>query len=219
MRLLFSDIFAFSKMENFIISEKLKMLSEVDLLQKKSLLIAGELHRLVEVERYHYSEEHRDDYVHCHPDQQEKNGIYFHCLNKNLEKRGYKGGTFKGMDLVVSRDGEEFYAYLVRSIQLPSGEVISGPCKVVNYILEKCQKKNILELTKGQLLRYVRDEKDEQVLELVDWDYPAEEMWVGKRIGLSGRYPEFKDKEYRFVILKKHVLKDKKGLSKYTCEE
>lgn len=91
--------------------------------------------RLCEIEFYLFNEEtHKDEYVHCSQDQMKWHKFYFHRHRSGT----YKSGTYKGMDFTFGdQDAEVYFGVLVRSIMdLHSGQIIEGPCRSVNKILE-----------------------------------------------------------------------------------
>lgn len=192
----------------------------VTLLQKRALCLNGTPHRLVEIEKYVYSEEHPDTCTHCHPDQLLAHHLYFHCCHKRIP-RSYKGGTFKGLDLTFGTSGTNassgvYAAYLIRSLQTPEGQVISGPCKCVNYILSFLGVDKIADLVQEDPLSYLDVDSP---IRLIDYEWSTETMYSGPRIGL--KYQDgiseaaYARLPYRYCILKKHVLKDKKNLLEY----
>lgn len=104
-----------------------------ELMNKWDLLIAGQRHRIVELESYVHSTTHADPYTHGDAGQLITGGWYFH-------KKGgsFKSGTFKGMDLACGGGlGSGIHAgFLVRAIQETGGRIIEGPCLVVDEILK-----------------------------------------------------------------------------------
>jgi len=62
----------------------------------------------------------------------ENETFYFHRING----KGFKEGTYKGMDITFGKPGLA-RAYLVRAIKcVESGEIVEGPCLVVQTILK-----------------------------------------------------------------------------------
>ena len=101
-------------------------MTEVQMLFNSTLMIKGKAFKIVEVELYC----HLDPYTHCDKQQLKFETFYFHRINC----KGFKEGSFKGMDITFGNDTEH-RAYLIRSIQDSDGEVIEGPCLVVQRIL------------------------------------------------------------------------------------
>jgi hypothetical protein len=163
------------------------------------LSIAGIEHRLLEVELYHHNEEHPDPFVHRHAEQRENGTFYFHKSGNS-----YRGGTFKGMDITLSEDGEAYTSFLVRSFQnLETGEVVTGPCCCVNRILELTNFDGIKELVTEGLDgdRLIHGHK---CLELSIKELKPLPIYSSPRIGLyltktEERQPEFFNRPYRFV--------------------
>lgn len=111
------------------------------------LVINQQFYQIVELEFYLYSDQHPDLYCHSHPDQLTTNKWYFHRAGKSSNSK-YKGGTYKGLDITFG-NSNQYGGILIRSIQsVDNQEVIEGPCKVVNRILELCQTNSIQELVK-----------------------------------------------------------------------
>lgn len=110
------------------------------LLNKTSLQVGDEVVRIVEVEIY----QDPDPYIHGCPEQYTNSCWYFHKISKNGLPSGFKGGTYKGLDLTCG-DANKAAGALIRSIFTSNG-IIEGPCKVVNFILEKTNSSSIEEL-------------------------------------------------------------------------
>jgi hypothetical protein len=186
-------------------------------------IIMGIPHRICEIEFYLNSNRHQDLYIHGHTDQTIKGSWYFHRFNTGT----YKNGTFKGMDIVLgskvenktarsSNDGSQsmstiYGAILVRSIiniNTNTNVLIEGPCKTVDYILQQYKVDNISALTNNASLNILDNNKG---LVLIDVEnLPSESILHGPRIGLSDKYPDYRDRKYRFVI--GSVKKEKKKL-------
>lgn len=163
---------------------------------------------LREVEFYLNSNEHPDETVHCHPVQKHKDCIYFHRASTKKDAK-YRGGTFKGMDLVWG-DGNDYFGILIRSVETETGEVIEGPCKVVNYILQIMDKEHIRDIvSEDQSLNY-RDPLSCIYLAKVKTKLPIYQYMKGPRIGLPDT--EWGNKPYRFVNFTKDIKK-RKGLT------
>jgi hypothetical protein len=108
-------------------------------------------YRIVELEYYYSSPEHPDPYVHLDPHQSHWMCWYFHRQNG----KAYKGGTYKGLDISIGDIGSPIGSessssrtkktsavpggaggLLIRSLlNIETGEVIQGPCRVVNELL------------------------------------------------------------------------------------
>jgi hypothetical protein len=99
------------------------------LLCQAELVIAGEPHRLREIEFYYTSSEHPDPYTHQHVEQQQADAWYLHRSGK-----GFRSGSFKGIDIAVGSDGS-CGGILIRSVETSSGDLINGPSLCVDHIL------------------------------------------------------------------------------------
>jgi 3-methyladenine DNA glycosylase Mpg len=169
------------------------------------LMVNGHPHRICEIEFYLNSAAHPDSYVHGHADQTKNGTWYFHRHNTGT----YKGGTFKGVDIVtgyttnnsnmINRPEGVYGAILIRSIiDIHQRKFIEGPCRCVDHILALSGVDTIIGLTGNHSLnvlhndrRFVLIEGNPSVIEPLMW---------GPRIGLSDKYPEYRDKPYRYVI-------------------
>ena len=176
---------------------------------------------------------HKDEYVHKDPLQIAKKEITFypHQTKKaNGEPGNFKGGTFKGFDIVM-KDNENlniYYSVLVRSMRnLKTGEMICGPCKCAEEIIKSLKKEakatNKNDCPNNNAKTEV-DEKDSDknswndllkkddnstVLEIVNKNislvdganmYETKKAMKSARFGLSDKYPEFQKLNYRFAI-------------------
>lgn len=76
-----------------------------------------------------------DPYTHGAPRQKEPPGTYYVHRSSTKPSSKYRGGSFKGLDIVF---GPEGYAggILIREIRnLRKGETVSGPCKVAEALI------------------------------------------------------------------------------------
>ncbi len=185
-----------------------------DILNGKVLRVKDKIFRICEIEFYLHSEEHPDEYVHQSPDQLKNGSFYFH----RYKNGAYKSGTYKGLDITFGDEEKKIYfGVLIRSIREVASEdleavnpVIEGPCRSVNKILELYDCKSVDEFTDGVTLNIdnnfrnfvleTRETKDE------------DKILVGPRIGLSNKYPEYKDKPYRYVLAGQGIKKEAKSL-------
>jgi len=154
-------------------------------------------YRPCEIEFYYRSEEHDDLYVHCNEDQLEFNSIYFHKFANGT----FKSGTFKGMDMTFGiRDKDIYFGILIRSIMdLETNEFIEGPCKSVERLIANHNAKTIQEfIDKDGEITYKKKTLDKK------------DIYEGTRVGLSDKYPEFKDRNYRYAIMIEKIKKQKK---------
>jgi hypothetical protein len=130
-----------------------QILHRTALVRTHSSGAAMKLYRIVELEYYYSSPDHPDPYVHLDPHQSHWMCWYFHRQNG----KSYKGGTYKGLDISIGDIGSPIDStgesegatakgrkkraagaggLLIRSIlNIETGEVIQGPCKVVNELL------------------------------------------------------------------------------------
>ena len=92
-------------------------------------------YNICELEYYYKNQsDHQDPYVHSDCLQLESDTFYFHRING----KGYKEGTFKGVDITFgSKCNSEYGGLLIRTIKnIESGKIVEGPCLVVQEILK-----------------------------------------------------------------------------------
>lgn len=167
------------------------------------LQIGNVPHRICEIEFYLRNDKHLDLYTHSHDEQQMYGTWYFHRHTNGT----YKGGTFKGLDFTLGCRGSSF-SVLIRSIT-DGTTMIEGPCNVVNYILKTLGMTSIMNLTVGGVLDCFSPVSGFYLFPFVTSKQP---IYAGKRVGLSDKYPDYRDRMYRFLIFKDHIKKQKTGL-------
>lgn len=183
------------------------------LLNGAHLVIGGHLYRLGEIELYYFTDKHQDFYVHRDQLQYTFGNIYFH----RFKGGEYRGGTYKGMDITFGSPGS-CLGVLIRTIQnVSTGQIISGPCNVVNHILEILGYESINDLVTaaGGNINILQQNKFMYL-------YPKEScsnegVLHGPRVGLSDKYPQFQMLPYRFVseTVIKSVKRQKRQLRSY----
>ena len=177
------------------------------LLMKYVLVVGEKEFRICEVEFYINNTTHGDKYTHGDPNQKTFGKWYFHRFHGSA----YKSGTYKGLDLTLGNK-DTFFGVLIRSIcDIETGEFIEGPCRSVNKILELNGSSDV----KGYMVGRVdplnaRSTKNFHLKRKSTLD--DEQIYKGPRIGLSDKYPEWKDVHYRFLIKKKSIKKGKNDL-------
>lgn len=175
-----------------------------DILNNSVLNIKGKKFRILEVEFYLFKDDFQDYYTHRDSIQLEYGKIYFHKING----RSYKSGTFKCMDFVFGdKKINKYCGMLIRAmLDLEKNEAIVGPCKCVEKLLSEFSCNNVKELeNKKEFLIDLRKDSD---IKLRTKTFDKEELYIGPRIGLGDKYPNWKDKLYRFVIMKQYVKKE-----------
>ncbi|SNW62026.1 Putative methylpurine-DNA glycosylase [Orpheovirus IHUMI-LCC2] len=166
-----------------------------DVLLNKSLLVcAGKKYRLLEIEFYYKSKEHNDESIHGHPLQYISGNWYFHRTSAT-ESSGYRGGTYKGLDITFGSDGNPG-GILLRAMQsIENGEIIEGPCLLVDRILSDTMSSNIEELVKKIDLRVgILDN-----LYILREELPYKDIYKAPRIGLRMISPTYTMLEYRYI--------------------
>jgi hypothetical protein len=176
------------------------------IMERSGLMIAGKLYEICEVEFYLHSEQHPDETVHCHPEQKSSGHWYFHRTSAR-DNAGYKGGTFKGLDMTFG-DSEAYFGVLIRAIYSPETGIICGPCLVVNHILKEYKVESIAELVDATQMSISSNPHSLHVVSVDPW--PQETMYQGPRIGLHGSWA---DRPYRYVRRYNLAKKEKRSLT------
>lgn len=178
------------------------------LLGETALDIAGEPHHLREVEFYLHSDRHPDPYVHRAPLQLTSGRWYFH-----REGRGYRGGSFKGVDLSFGPP-TAYGGALLRSLSCPDGTVINGSSLCVDYLIQRTGAGSVAALDAALGERSAFEPGRIQLRADRGWAAPA--IWATARVGLSfqrlDRFPEMLDyfhRRYRFLDAPREIKKGK----------
>lgn len=156
---------------------------------------------------------HADLYTHCHPDQLEYGKFYFHKTSKN----NYKSGTYKCLDITMGNIKKGIYCgILIRSIyNLKTKKFICGPCLCVNELIGCYNCDTVYDFTKGELLSVTKNKHDFILGNSKYGDYKNKNIYCGPRIGLNkSKYPNYAYKNYRYVVMKDLITKNKKSLKK-----
>jgi len=134
---------------------------------------------------------------------------YFHRTGS-----GYKGGSYKGLDITFSRRG--FGGILIRAIKnVSSGEYIEGPCMVVNKILESNSKKEIVDFVGSEGFESLDVEKKSRLYLRPETGLEQKLLQTSGRFGLVLRNDEqakFVLKPYRFMSFPNEVRKGRQHL-------
>ncbi len=101
-----------------------------NMLNKTGIMIAGALHRFVELEVYlDDPAAHPDPFTHGHPLQRRSGRWYLHRVGDGL-----RGGSFKGIDLTIGTPNAAG-GVLVRGLERPDGAIIDGPSLCVDHMI------------------------------------------------------------------------------------
>ena len=180
-----------------------------DFLQGVDLRVGSTLVRVVEIEVYRFP----DPYLHGQPEQKFQGRWYFHKSGNTEGPTGFKGGTYKGLDLTWGTS-EAPGGFLIRSI-LASDNLIEGPCKVVEFILAQTNCVSISELVSLSSEYPPRCDDVNFPLHLVDAVRRTDPLYSGPRVGLSYREEDLSKKYFganlRFTIYP-HLSKNKFSL-------
>lgn len=193
-------------MYTYIQKKKFKSIPDLDIpelmLNKSILQVNNKNFRIIEIEFYVNSKEHNDEYTHGSDEQHTYGFWYFHKYKNGT----YKSGTYKGLDLTLGNK-DTSYGILIRSIQdLSTNEITEGCCKCVNLMLSSYNVDTISEFTNNKEMSCIDNTRN---FIIKDFDLEKYKIYDGKRVGLSDKYPDYRDKPYRFAImihkLKKHA--------------
>jgi len=169
------------------------------LLNNSILSVKDKTYRICEIEMYLCNDEHPDKYTHCDSLQLEFNQFYPHRFKTGT----YKSGTYKCMDIAFGdKITNTYFGILIRSIQnIETKEFFTGPCICVNEILSNfgCKEwKQFFEKYSLNELKLINRD-----------DLINEEIYIGPRVGLGDKYPDYKLKNYRFAIYINKIKKQK----------
>ncbi len=166
------------------------------LLHRSILSVRGVQYRIREVEFYLHSEEHRDPYVFCHPEQLQFGAWHIHRAGSSASNSP-KGGKFKGIDLTLGENGA-WAGALIRSIEKVDHDAfIEGPSLVVDAIMKELGVAEVRDLLMPGVL----------ALELLDNPSPEPGLSLASpRVGISHRqdlppeaFLDFLFSPYRFL--------------------
>ena len=173
-------------------------------------------YRICEIEFYLFDKFHPDSYTHRDKEQLNYGTFYFHRMNG----KGFKAGTYKCFDLAFGDETEnKYFGVLVRSIMnISTGQFYEGPCRSLTALLAEYGCTEVKEFV-GARKAIDLFANDQELCISFENSQKIEEIWSGPRIGLSDKYPDFKSKNYRYLIFEKKIKKSKKNLVKLNIEE
>lgn len=177
------------------------------LLNNTILCVKNKRFRLCEIEMYYKNDAHPDHYVHSDPDQKTKGNFYFHKYKNGT----FKSGTFKGVDITFGNDNT-YFGVLIRSIQnIDTNEFTEGSCNCVTKILSVFNVKDVKELFNIHYPdKNIINITDSELYLKMDDNLDREIVYNGPRIGLSDKFLNYRDLEYRFAIKIKNIKKKRK---------
>jgi 3-methyladenine DNA glycosylase Mpg len=177
------------------------------LLSGTRLVVAGQAHRLTEVEFYYHCPAHPDPFTHRDPLQYTSGRWYFH------RTRGvYRSGSFKGIDLTFG-EPEASAGVLFRGLETPEGTLIDGPSLLVDHLLRQAGFKTVagFDAAIGSRLGWARDNP----LHLVDEEEDEErDIYTCPRVGLSLKRPGKSGEPERFVMCAYRFLSEPRRIAK-----
>ncbi len=173
------------------------------------LMVAGEAHRLTEVEMYYHGGRHLDPFSHREPITKTTGLWYFHRTHGV-----YRSGSFKGLDLTFG-GAEAFGGILIRGVERDNGVLVDGPSLLVDYLLGRTVKATVAELdetidrrpawdTDNPLqLRWLTEMDDRPILKTARVGLSL------KRAGKSDLPPRFLMRPYRYLTEPRRIGKGK----------
>lgn len=171
-------------------------------------LVAGDPHRIAEIEFYYHSSDHPDPFTHFDPIQSHRGRWYFHRSHG-----AYRGGSFKGIDITFG-DRHARGGILIRTIETPGGELVSGPSLVMDYLLSTTKHDRVADLAKSIGQRRVWNRTSP--LRLVTGSSGDRALVVCSRVGLSlrraapdGHWADFLVRPYRYLTEPRRIKKGK----------
>ena len=170
------------------------------------LLVAGQPHRLVEIEFYYFGEDHLDPFTHRDRLQEQCGRWYFHRSHGS-----YRSGSFKGIDLTFG-DGTARAGVLLRGLEKPDGTLIDGPSLLVDHLLALSGKSTVAELDGfiGELPTWHAD----QPLRLSDVAVEGRPLYRTARIGLSLKKAKPGDDLFRYLMRRYRYLSEPHRIAK-----
>jgi 3-methyladenine DNA glycosylase Mpg len=166
-----------------------------------NLVVGTSRCRIVEVEYY----ADPDPYIHGTPEQATAYRWYFHKSGTS-----FRGGTFKGLDLTFGNVIAEHVHHggvLIRSIRTPSGALIEGPCKVVDFILNHTGAGTIVQLVALCGSYPPSATQTSSILYLEETSITHLPIFQGPRVGLSVSHPQYLMKPLRFTTVPTELKK------------
>lgn len=146
------------------------------LLQSIKVHINQESYTIHEVEFYLYNQFHPDPFVHRNEPQISSGQWYFH-----KHGRGYRGGSFKGLDITFG--GPHSYGgILLRTLQTSAGQWICGPSLVVDHLIQQSSTTSVRALAE-QAQGAVWDQTN--VIHLKPITANSSNIWTSARVGLK----------------------------------
>lgn len=190
------------------------------------LWIGGQSHCIAELEAYVHAPTHQDPYTHGDTDQERCGVWYFHRKGGS-----FKGGSFKGLDLACGDGGGSVIAgLLLRSVRPlnngVAGDVLEGPCLLVDRILELNGKPSIVAFVSGRRAAELSAEVTEGLCMKPATAPRSDKVWPAPRVGLvlrkhdaqkthmSGGSPaDFVARFYRFSTAPRQLSKFRSGFA------
>lgn len=174
------------------------------ILNNTLLIVKDKRYRICEIEFYYQSDQHNDQYSHGSEEQHMLGKFYFHKYKNGT----YKSGTYKGLDITVSPNSSVCFGILIRSIQdQDTMQFIEGPCKSVNQMLELFGCQTVNQFVLGKTLPLDIYDTNNQFYLTHTCSLSNESIYMGPRIGLSDKYPDFQSRWYRYAILTHNIKK------------
>jgi hypothetical protein len=169
------------------------------LLNTSILEVKDKKYRICEIEMYYCNDKHPDKYTHCDEWQMEFNKFYPH----RFKTKTYKTGTYKCMDIAFGdKPTNTYFGILIRSMKnIDTNEFFTGPCICVNELLKQYGLSEFSDFMK----KYDIDKE----FKLKEQNLDHNDIYVGPRVGLGDKYPEYKDKKYRYATHTKQIKKQK----------
>jgi hypothetical protein len=207
------DIFNFTSKYYSGNKENFGMMAD-NILNNIVLCVMNKEYRICEIEFYHKNKKHNDLFVHCDERQMIPFGFYFHRQNG----KGFKSGTFKGMDLTFKTKLKSYSGILIRSLyDIENDKLIEGSCKIMNEILKNVDINSVAELHKkltdiNNEIPFFDDNQSILFLKEVVMDH--HDICASPRVGLTLKNDhklkrKYIMKNYRFSIMSDKLKKYK----------
>lgn len=166
--------------------------------------------RICELEMYYYNDTHKDEYVHKSHDQKGYEKFYFHKYHNGT----FKSGTFKGLDIALG-NANTYFGILIRSLKnVETGEFTEGSCNCVTQLLKCLNVGTVKELFDNFYQNVNQIPINDDRLKLMKINLEKAQVYKGPRIGLSDKYPDFRDRHYRYATYIENIKKKRKTFVK-----
>jgi len=184
-----------------------------EIINQYEYIVCGRSLRIREIEFYVNHPNHSDLYAHKSLDLRKMGGWYFHKIGS-----AFQSGTRKGHDITFGTKNH-VGGILIRSLE-DHGKIIDGCSLCVDHILKICHEKykeitDVPSLFGHKLFsNNIFDENAPIFIRKMTGEVTKFKYYKCPRVGLGDKYPEYRDKLYRYLVLPAKVKKGRDGVIK-----